>query len=140
MGALKIQKLAAEHMREHAKRAFPNECCGFFYGKDGEVRDVQIAEEVTNIKQGDQRRRFQIDPQDYMKAEHYALKNGLDLLGIYHSHPLHPAIPSEHDRVVAMPWFSYIIVSVTEDRIDAIRSWQLNNERQFKEEKIISSH
>lgn len=140
MAPLQIHTQAAEHIQEHAKRAFPNECCGFFYGKDGEVRDVQIAQDVTNIKPGDQRRRFQIDPQDYMKAEQYALKNGLDLLGIYHSHPLHPAIPSEHDRVVAMPWFSYIIVSVTEDRIEEIRSWQLNNERQFEEEKIITSH
>jgi proteasome lid subunit RPN8/RPN11 len=137
---LRIDPAASELMREHAQKAFPNECCGFFYGKDGEVRNVQIAQKVENVKPGDQRRRFQIDPQDYMKAEQYALKNGVDLLGIYHSHPLHPAIPSEHDRAVAMPWFSYIIVSVFEDRIDDVRSWQLNDERQFEEEQILNSH
>jgi proteasome lid subunit RPN8/RPN11 len=58
-------------------------------------------------------------------------------LGIYHSHPKHPAIPSETDRLAAQPFFSYVIISVIDkDTID-LRSWLLNDERQFEEEKIL---
>ena len=71
-----------------------------------------------------------------MRAERHALSRGLDLLGIYHSHPLHPAIPSEHDRSQAMPWFSYIILSVEENAIVDLTSWQLNNSREFEKETI----
>jgi proteasome lid subunit RPN8/RPN11 len=60
----------------------------------------------------------------------------LALLGIYHSHPNHPAIPSEHDRVAAQPWFSYVIISVLERKIGPVRSWRLNEETQFEEETV----
>jgi proteasome lid subunit RPN8/RPN11 len=58
------------------------------------------------------------------------------LLGVYHSHPDHPAIASEHDRKVAMPWGSYIIVSVQDGKAERTRLGQLNEERQFEEESI----
>jgi proteasome lid subunit RPN8/RPN11 len=54
-------------------------------------------------------------------------------LGIYHSHPNHPAIPSEHDRVAAQPYFSYVIISAMQGNIDHIRSWRLNEASQFEE-------
>lgn len=124
-------------MLKHAEADYPNECCGFFFGSDnGERREISIARSVSNAKEGDQRRRFRIDPADYREAERYALKNDLDLLGVYHSHPDHPAEPSEHDRKVAMPFFSYIIISVQEGKAADTRSWQLNDERQFDEELI----
>ena len=69
--------------------------------------------EVNNAKAGDKKRRFEISGKDYMQAEKFALDNDVLLLGIYHSHPNHPAIPSEHDRVAALPYFSYVILSVT---------------------------
>jgi proteasome lid subunit RPN8/RPN11 len=81
-----------------------------------------------------------------MTAEQHALDHEWTLLGIYHSHPKHPAIPSEHDRKAAQPYFSYVIISVpdkpaekgisTGDTIN-LRSWLLNEEQQFEEEKII---
>ncbi len=129
-----IHKDALDVMQEHAEEYYPNECCGFFYGTDGEVRKITQAHRVTNAKEGDQRRRFQIDPKDYQEAERYAINHDLDLLGVYHSHPDHPAEPSEHDRKVAMPVFSYIIISVQDGEATATRSWQLNNDRQFEEE------
>ena len=75
-----------------------------------------------------------ISPLDYMKAEEYADNNNLILLGVYHSHPEHPAIPSEHDLKVAMPYFSYVIVSVKKKKAVDFRSWRLSNGR-FEEEK-----
>ncbi|MBK5270189.1 MAG: M67 family metallopeptidase [Bacteroidia bacterium] len=124
-------------MTEDAVNTFPDECCGFLFGieknEDRVITEIQI---VNNSKVGDKRRRFEISPKDYLKAEQYAEKNELQLLGVYHSHPNHPAIPSEHDRVAAQPWFSYIIISVINKRLDVIRSWRLNDEQQFLEEKI----
>jgi proteasome lid subunit RPN8/RPN11 len=131
-----IDEQALTKMKQHAEDDYPNECCGFFYGLEGENRQVEIARKVENAKEGDQSDRFQIDPLDYQKAEKYAIDHDLDLLGVYHSHPDHPAEPSEHDREVAMPWFSYIIISVQDEKAVSTRSWQLNKERKFEEESV----
>lgn len=136
--ALSIHTEAFITMQKHAEKSFPNECCGFFYGRDGAVRQITVAREVPNSKEGDQKRRFEISPEDYMKAEKFALDNNLDLLGIYHSHPQHPAIPSEHDLKQAVPWFSYIILSVMDARLDHARSWILTEENTFEEEEILT--
>lgn len=136
MSTLKLTRSDLEILHQEALGNFPNECCGFFYGEGDEIREIQEIQPVENVKEGDQRRRFQISPEDYMKAERKAAIEGKQLLGIYHTHPLHPAIPSEHDRVQAMPWFSYIILSVEEKEVVDITSWQLNEERQFDKETI----
>lgn len=131
-----IDPRVADRIRKHGEETYPFECCGFFFGKEGETRSVTQMWPVSNAKKGDQRKRFEIDPADYQKAEKYALKNNLDFLGVYHSHPDHPAVPSEHDRKVAMPFFSYIIVSVKDGSAVRLRSWRLNEQRQFDEEKV----
>ena len=110
----------------------------FFYGQeDGEGnRTVTEILVVNNSREGDKRRRFEISPKDYLKAEQYAWESNLQLLGVYHSHPNHPAIPSEHDRVAAQPFFSYIIISVLDNKTTHLRSWRLNDQFQFEEEDI----
>mgnify|MGYP003953233427 FL=1 len=134
---LDVNATAMNEMRSHGEDAFPNECCGFFYGEENNgLRVVTLAKRIENVKEGDQRRRFEISGKDYLNAERFAAKEGLTLLGIYHSHPIHPAIPSEHDLAVAMPWFSYIIVSVEPEGVDHVRSWQLTPDRIFEEETI----
>lgn len=133
---LKIDRDALDKMHSHANKDYPNECCGFFFGHENTIRHIQVVREVKNDKEGDQRRRFQINPKDYQKAEQYADEHGLTLLGVYHSHPDHPARPSEHDRKVAMPWFSYVIISVQDGKAVDTTSWQLNKERQFEEEAL----
>jgi proteasome lid subunit RPN8/RPN11 len=127
-------------MQQHATEIFPDECCGFLYGsEDNEVRTVVLAEPVVNTKEGDKKRRFEISPLDYIKAEQQALKINLILLGVYHSHPQHPAIASEHDLKQAMPYFSYIILSVLDREINDIKSWILNEENtEFIEEEILN--
>src|SRR5579863_10440575 len=129
-------------MKTHALNTFPDECCGFLYGieQTGGNRVITKILEVNNSKTGDKKRRFEISGKDYMLAEKFALENDLMLLGIYHSHPNHPAIPSEHDRVAAQPWFSYVIISVMDGQFDHIRSWKLNEALQFEEENISSVH
>lgn len=135
---LHISEEAWKIMLGDAEKSFPDECCGFFYGteKDNQ-RLITEAVAVINNKEGDKRRRFVISPIDYMKAERYALSNELSLLGVYHSHPQHPAIPSEHDLKQALPYFSYIIISVQNGVTDHVRSWRLNEStQQFDEEKL----
>ena len=128
-------------MKTHALTIFPDECCGFLYGREqSDSRVISKIREVDNSKSGDKKRRFEISAKDYMLAEKFALENDLLLLGVYHSHPNHPAIPSEHDRVAALPYFSYVILSVTAGNIDHIRSWQLNEASQFEEEIFSPAH
>ncbi len=138
MNTIQINDSAKKVIQEDGIKTFPNECCGFLYGKDGEIRSIDLAIPVINDKEGDQRRRFEISPLDYMKAEKYALENDLDLLGIYHSHPNHPAIASEHDLAKAMPFFSYVIISIRNGEAHEIQSWRLkDSERIFEEEKVF---
>jgi proteasome lid subunit RPN8/RPN11 len=134
-----IEPRVRQLMIEDAVSTFPDECCGFMFGReetDGTrlILDVLV---VDNSKEGDKRRRFAISPQDYMTAEQHALDHDWTLLGVYHSHPNHPAVPSEHDRVAAQPFFSYLIISVLNNEVITLRSWLLNDDRQFEEEKII---
>lgn len=138
--SLNLETKILESLKNHAEDDYPNECCGFLFGEEGGARRITISQRTENKSEGDQRRRFQIDPKAYREAEQFALKNELDFLGIYHSHPDHPAEPSEHDRAVAMPFFSYIIISVLEGETDVVRSWRLNEERQFDEETILINH
>lgn len=132
-----IEPKPLNEMYQDALKSFPDECCGFFFGKEiNEERIITDVLIVNNSKEGDKRRRFEISPKDYLNGERFADEKGLQLLGVYHSHPNHPAIPSEHDRVAAQPYFSYIIISVKENEIADIRSWQLNDNFQFEEETI----
>lgn len=118
---------AEEIIRKHGESDFPNECVGFLYGSENQGnRTIELAIPIANSKEGDQRRRFEISPIDYIKAEQYALIHQTTLLGVYHSHPQHPAKPSEHDLKQALPFFSYIIVSVMDGQSDLLTSWRLN--------------
>jgi len=128
---------ALNKMTEHLESTYPNEGCGFMLGTDNTRREITELFLVANDKQGDQRRRFTISPLDYLKAERYAEEKGLVLQGVYHSHPDHPSVPSVHDLNQAVPFFSYIIVSVVKGSAETITSWQLDDAGKFEEEKLI---
>ncbi len=136
---LRIEKQALNNMIADLESAYPDEGCGFLYGQDGQERVITEAVKVVNSKEGDKRRRFEIGPLDYIKGERYADENNLKLLGVYHSHPNHPARPSVHDLNQAFPYFSYIIVSVNEGTAGDITSWQLDEKGEFQEEKILDT-
>lgn len=133
---LLIGQKPLDEMTGDAAQAYPDECCGFFFGRENDnERIITKTLAVHNSKEGDKRRRFEISARDYLKAEKFAAENELQLLGVYHSHPDHPALPSEHDRVAAQPYFSYIIISVKKNKAADIRSWRLNENFQFEEEE-----
>jgi proteasome lid subunit RPN8/RPN11 len=139
---IQITDSSLTKMKDHATSIFPDECCGFLFGKEFENGSRIVTEiyEVNNSKFGDKRRRFEIAAKDYLRAEQFAMENETQLIGVYHSHPNHPAIPSETDRVAAQPWFSYVIISVFNEKTDHIRSWRLNESSAFEEENFLSIH
>ncbi|MGB3491597.1 MAG: M67 family metallopeptidase [Elainellaceae cyanobacterium] len=81
-------------------------------------------------------RRYWIDPRELMEAQRYGRDRQLDIIGIYHSHPDHPAMPSECDRVMAWQQYSYMIVSVQHGQAKHVLSWVLNEQNQFQPEEI----
>ena len=113
-------------IRRHGVETYPNECCGALYGSNGVVSDVFA---LPNVTEEGPRRRFRISDKDYMKTERRASELGAELLGFYHSHPDHPARPSQYDLDHAFPTFSYIIVSVRGGTPEDMTSWRLRDDR-----------
>jgi proteasome lid subunit RPN8/RPN11 len=128
----------AESIRGYGVRDYPNETCGAMLGVDGaEGREVRALFPLTNRREDSPRNRFSITGDDFRAAEHAAKKQGFELVGWYHSHPDHPARPSEYDREHAWPWYSYVIVSVAAGEPREMTSWQLSDDRSvFQPEEI----
>jgi len=117
------------------------ECCGFFFGHEaGDHRTITDIMWVNNESRDDRQKTFEISSKDYLDAEDFAERRHLQLLGVYHSHPNHPPIPSEYDRIAAQPYFSYIILSVMNKKFESIRSWNLNSNFQFEEESLSRTY
>jgi proteasome lid subunit RPN8/RPN11 len=111
------------------------ERCGFLFGYDDvDCRRITDFMNVENVAPHAKEKTFQISPEDYIKAERFAEKNHFELLGVYHSHPNCPAVPSAYDLEAAQPFFSYMILSTMDGSVDAIRSWRLNMASEFEEE------
>jgi len=123
----------------HGEAAYPEEGAGFLLGSaHSERRQVTAILPLDNSREADARHnRYLLTPQDFLRGEQEAARQGLDLLGVFHSHPDHPNRPSEFDRDWAMPWFSYIITSVQAGKAAGSRSWRLEEDRSsFFEEAI----
>ncbi|MDR0764899.1 MAG: M67 family metallopeptidase [Synergistaceae bacterium] len=131
-------------IRSEGERAYPNECCGFLIGKSGgtDASAVSEARPARNSREREERyHRFVIEAEDFMCAETYARKLGLEVLGFYHSHPDRPAEPSDYDRENALPFYSYIIVSVDGGAASNMTSWKLPEDRGgFVNERIGAIH
>ena len=124
--ALTLQPGTAEAIRQHGTETYPNECCGALIGRDGVVTHVYA---LPNTTEEGPRRRFLVRPQDYRDAERKASEHGGELLGFYHSHPDHPARPSQYDLDHAWPFFSYVIVAVRAGTPEDMTSWRLREDR-----------
>jgi len=110
----------------HGQETFPHECCGALVGSADRV--VAVVPMPNTTEEGP-RRRFLVRPSDYREAERRAGELKGDLLGFYHSHPDHPARPSQYDLDHAWPTFAYIIVSVLGGQADVMTVWYLKEDR-----------
>jgi len=125
-------------IRRQGEADYPRETCGLMAGsKRGESTRVTHLVPVTNTRTDSAHNRYLIDPEEYRRAQIELDAAGLEIVGIYHSHPDHPAQPSEFDREHALPWWSYVIVRVAAGHAQEVRSWRLVDDRSmFQEESI----
>ncbi|MFQ3618670.1 MAG: M67 family metallopeptidase [Cyanobacteriota bacterium] len=145
----------------HAERTYPQECCGLLLGhaastSDETIRTVvelwaaenawnaeaaALISELLNRPQMDHSKgdRYWIEPAEMLAAMKHGRDRQLDIIGVYHSHPDHPAVPSACDRAIAWPHYSYIIVSVSQGSAQDLLSWNLDQDRDFQAEPLICS-
>jgi len=125
-------------LEEYVRNGYPRETCGLLIGRQNgrqvEVRRIIAARNLNTERAHD---RYELDPEDFLAADAGARAEGLEIVGVWHSHPDHPARPSETDRAAAWEGWSYVIASVTRSEVADVRSWRLNGE-QFEEESILS--
>lgn len=139
--SLAISKVLLECILSHGRAVYPHECCGLLLGRvDGKNKSVLELMAAENVREDSLQNRYLISPRDLLKAEKSARGLGLDVIGVYHSHPDHPARPSEFDREHALPWYSYIIVSVAKGGTLELTSWTLRDDRSsFDSEDLVTS-
>ncbi len=114
----------------HARETYPEECCGFLLGDPGIPRRVREVRRATNAADENRARRYVIDPRETLGVEKSLHGTASEILGFYHSHPNHPAVPSEFDRGRAWPWYSYVILSIVDRRPKGLRAWTLDEGRE----------
>jgi len=129
----------AEAIRRHGVETYPNECCGALIGTDGDVKMVSHVAPLPNTTEEGARRRFLIRPSDYKFVEEEAKRLNQDLLGFYHSHPDHPARPSQYDLDHAFPFFWYVIVSIQQATPEKMTVWRLADDRSEFREATLST-
>jgi proteasome lid subunit RPN8/RPN11 len=136
---LKIGAGDVGRIQDHATEAYPEECAGALVGIDsGGVRVVVDVWRAENTHEEGRSRRFLIEPLAVKRFEEQAEERDMGLLGFYHSHPDHPAEPSEYDREHAWPGYSYVIASVSGENVEDMRSWILKDDRSgYDEESIL---
>jgi len=121
-----ITAAALKAIRAHGVQTFPDECCGALIEIGGVIAEAFA---LPNTTTSGAARRFQIGPRDYRASEARATELRGTLAGFYHSHPNHPARPSQHDLDQAWPNFSYVIISVNAAVPGDITCWHLKDDR-----------
>jgi len=152
---LKMSTEVAQKIRQHGAETYPHECCGALLGRDGvdgndttasgvqlPIREILALLPLVNRRDDSPHNRFSVTAEDVRDAEKAALEKKLDVVGWYHSHPDHPARPSQYDREHAWPWYSYVIVSVAGGKPAEMTSWRLSDDRSdyASEEIAIRDH
>jgi proteasome lid subunit RPN8/RPN11 len=136
---LVLEPAQAAAIREHGESDYPHEACGLMGGTaDGERVVVARLVPLANQRTDSARNRYLIDPDAFRQAQAELDRAGLDIVGIYHSHPDHPAEPSAFDREHAWPRLSYVIVAVAAGRAGDVRSWRLADDRTAFAEELVT--
>jgi proteasome lid subunit RPN8/RPN11 len=137
---LKLRTQMLDQIERHGERSYPLEGAGVLLGiLKQDIAEVQDILPMKNSFDADEQyHRYQIDGRSMMKAELIAEQRHLEVIGIFHSHPDHPAEPSAFDLEHSLPWFTYVITRVIDGRADRSRAWRLQEDRaKFNEVKII---
>jgi proteasome lid subunit RPN8/RPN11 len=139
MNALSLPQSLLDQIRAHGEAHYPDEGAGLLLGRlGGEQRLVTRLVPLDNdFDERERHHRYLISPRAMLDAQTLADSLELDILGVFHSHPDHPAEPSEFDRQWALPWFSYLITRVQEGQARESRTWRLSEDRRRFEEQPL---
>jgi proteasome lid subunit RPN8/RPN11 len=119
-----IDREAWRVMVDHAQATYPNECCGAMIGAiDGSEKSVKVAVPLDNAFSGEQGARYELRSEDLLKADAEARQRGMDLIGIFHSHPDCDAYFSKTDLENSCPWYSFVVLSIKEGVFDHANSF-----------------
>lgn len=126
---IRLAGALADAIRGYGEAAYPAECCGALAGRvvGGDLKEVVRLEPAVN-RRTDDPHRYLIAPEDSRRLEKQVKSEGLEIVGYYHSHPDHPAVPSAFDADHAWPWYSYVIVRVDRGRGADLASWVLDDD------------
>jgi len=135
-------------IQAHAESVYPQECCGLLLGQLDQDRKVLVevwpsengwnneTASLFGIPGSTIARHYTIAPEALLNAQRYGRDRGLSVIGIYHSHPDHSAMPSKLDQDFAWPQYSYMIVSVHNGKFQDLQSWMLDHSHHFQSETI----
>lgn len=125
-------------MLQHGKESYPHECCGLLIGRaESEKKEVVEIYRAENLNHERAKDRYELNPKDFLSADRYGHKKNMKIVGIYHSHPDHPARPSAVDTERAWEGYSYVIVAVEDGKKCEANAFTLNNEtKQFEKEEL----
>ncbi|MBI5787577.1 MAG: M67 family metallopeptidase [Candidatus Schekmanbacteria bacterium] len=133
---LKISRNLLEDIYQHVRRDYPYECCGIITGRNDPIKEVLATHPVANLNKERTHDRYELDPRQFQLIDDQARKQGLSVLGFYHSHPDHPCAPSEFDRDHAWEGYSYMIIAIAAGQRIEVTSWTINDKGRFEEEEI----
>jgi proteasome lid subunit RPN8/RPN11 len=130
----------ASAIRRHGEADYPAEACGLIGGAvEGDQKITVQLVPLVNRRTDSARNRYLIDPDSFRHGEERLERDGLEVIGVYHSHPDHPPVPSAFDREHAWPRLSYVIVGVNRGNATELKSWVLADGRgSFEEEQITN--
>ena len=135
---IKINQEAWDVMVAHAEAKFPSECCGAMIGKiDDDAKNVTLAVPMENAYAGEQGARYELRPEDLLAADRNARAAGMDLIGIFHSHPDCDAYFSKTDLENSCPWYSFVVISVKQGKFDHANSFLPNADQTAAEKEDL---
>ncbi len=135
---IRIEPEAWQEMLRHAESTFPNECCGAMLGViDGDKKTVKRAVPLENAHAGPQQERYELRPEDLLRADREARQAGMDLIGIFHSHPDCDAYFSQTDLKNSCPWYSFVVLSIKNGEFDHANSYLPNADQTAAEKETL---
>ncbi len=134
-----VSRTILNDLFEHAKDAYPEECCGILVGRDtGAARTITESHRAQNVSEERRHERYLIDERKIIEVTNNTRNRSVDIIGFYHSHPNYPSRPSSYDtETAAWPGYSYLIVSLQQDSVVSFQSWVIPEDgKSFVEEPV----
>ena len=137
-GVLVLSPEQVARIEQHARAAYPQECCGTLVGSRGDRTAVSSVHPAENQHKARARDRYQLDPKQILRLDHTAESEGREIVGFYHSHPDHPPLPSATDAEQAWPGYIYLIVGIGPGGQTEIKAWSYDETlRQFQDWPVV---